>query len=265
MYYKVIIVEDEDIIRNGIKYSIDWQKYNAQVVADVDNAVDAQKLIEKFRPDILIVDINMPILSGLELIRKMIPKYNFSSIIISGYDNFEYAQEAIQLDVIRYISKPINTEELIEALQSAIKKQQIKEKINLHQDIEKSIRIDKHYNKLNHNVDANKIIDFIHMNFNNQIKMQDVEDAVGLSDSTINLRLKESVGRTFIQYLNNYRINKAIIEIELDTNINLQALSSDVGIPNYKHFSYVFKKETGYSPREFILNIMNNKNKTIKR
>lgn len=257
MYYRVLIIEDEDIIRNGIKYSIDWQKYNAHVVGDVDNAIKAQELIKDLNPEILIVDINMPILSGLELIRLMKPHYDFSAIIVSGYNNFEYAQEAIQLDVVRYISKPINTDELIEALKSAINKQKIKEEINLKYDLENNIKIDKHYNMLNQSVEANEIIDFIHSNFHKRIQMEDLINQIGLSESTINSRLKEAVGTTFNQYLNSYRIKKAIIEIKHNPNINLQALSQEIGIPNYKHFSYVFKKETGYSPREYILQILN--------
>lgn len=262
MYYKVLIIEDEDIIRNGIKYSIDWDAYNAHVVGDVDNALDAQVMIEELKPDILIVDINMPVLSGLDLIRLMKPKYDFSSIIVSGYDNFNYAQEAMKLDVVRYISKPINTEMLIEALESAIRKQKIKNDITIREDLKDSIKIDKHYNKISYDHEADDIINYIQNNFNRRIMMEDVVQAVGYSESTINSRLKEAVGTTFNQYLNNYRIHKAILEIENEPTLNLQELSANIGIPNYKHFSYVFKKETGYSPREYIINITR-KNKNL--
>lgn len=253
MYYKVLIIEDEDIIRNGIKFGLNWDDYNCHVVGDVDNAIDAEQLIINLEPDILIVDINMPVVSGLDLIRKMKSKYDFSSIIISGYNDFNYAQEAMQLDVVRYISKPIDTEILIEALESAIKKQKIKNEINIREDLKDNVKIRKYYNKLNYDSEADEIINYIQNNYHRKLQMDDIVDAIGYSESTINSRLKDAVGTTFNQYLNNFRIHKAIIEIENDPTINLQLLSANVGIPNYKHFSYVFKKETGYSPREYIL------------
>ncbi len=253
MFYKVLIVEDEDIIRNGIKYSIDWNAYNAHVVGDVDNALEAIEMMEDLKPDILIVDINMPVKSGLDLIRETKDTYGYSSIIISGYNDFNYAQDAMKLDVVRYISKPINTEQLIEALQSAIKKQKVKQDINLRKELKENGSIDKHYNKLNHDSEADEIITYIHQNYHDKIQLLDAVESIGLSESTINSRLKDALGTTFNQYLNYYRIQKAISEIENNPNINLQALSKDVGIPNYKHFSYVFKKETGFSPREYIL------------
>lgn len=73
------------------------------------------------------------------------------------------------------------------------------------------------------------------------------------SESTINNRLKSTIGTTFNQTLNEYRIHKAVEEIENDHTINLENLSYEVGIPNYKHFSDVFKKYTGFTPKEYAV------------
>ena len=252
MYYKVILIEDEDIIRNGIKYSIDWHSLNCHVIADTDSSTEALSLIKDFKPDILISDINMPVMNGLQLIKEASNFHNFSSVIISGYNNFEYAKEAIELGVVKYISKPIDHKELVEGVQCAIDKIQDMKKIE-RVDEKTSDDIDVIYNKITYKEESQEILNYIHDNFDKRINMITLSEVFGYSDSTINSRLKESVGTTFNQYLNNYRIDIAINEIKKDPTINLQQLSYDVGITNYKHFSYVFKKYTGYSPREYII------------
>ena len=95
MFYKVMIVEDEDMIRNGLKFGFDWHAHNCVVVADTHSSKEALLMLEEYKPDIVLMDINLPIMSGLEIIEKTQEKYAYSSIIISGYSNFAYAQESI--------------------------------------------------------------------------------------------------------------------------------------------------------------------------
>lgn len=115
--YKVFLVEDEYVVREGIRNNILWEEYGFQYTGDAPDGELALPSIRKIQPDLLITDIKMPFMDGLSLIkllRKELPKTKI--VIISGYDDFSYAQQAIHMGVDRYMLKPIIKEKLIEML-----------------------------------------------------------------------------------------------------------------------------------------------------
>ncbi|MFP4662155.1 MAG: response regulator [Halanaerobiales bacterium] len=119
--YNVMIVDDEPNIRNGLKYLINWEKFNFTISAVAKNGKDAIEKMKVVYPDLIITDIKMPGLDGLGLIkyiREKLQDKNMSFIILSGYDDFDYAKEAIKYNVRSYLLKPIDEEELIDILKS---------------------------------------------------------------------------------------------------------------------------------------------------
>lgn len=119
---KVFLVEDEVIIRNGIKKNIDWKKEGYEFVGEASDGELAYPMILKEKPDILITDIKMPFMDGLELsglVKKELP--DIKILILSGYDEFEYAKEAIRIGVTEYLLKPISSGKLLEALRGVSK------------------------------------------------------------------------------------------------------------------------------------------------
>ena len=116
---KVFLAEDEFIIREGIKNNIDWQAYGYEFCGEASDGELAFPLIQKTRPDILITDIKMPFVDGLalsRLVKKELPETEI--IILSGYEEFDYAKEAIQIGVARYLLKPVNGETLLQEIDS---------------------------------------------------------------------------------------------------------------------------------------------------
>mgnify|MGYP005983880571 FL=1 len=114
---KVFLVEDEMVIRRGIKNSIDWEKEGYIFCGEASDGELAYPMIIKEKPDILITDIRMPFMDGLELcklVKKELP--NIKILILSGYDEFDYAKEAIRLGLTEYLLKPISSGKLLEAL-----------------------------------------------------------------------------------------------------------------------------------------------------
>ncbi|MEK3768340.1 response regulator [Paenibacillus sp. FSL R5-0887] len=115
--YKIILVDDEDEVREGIKQKISWSKYGFELVGDFDNGRDALEAIEQHRPDVIITDICMPFMDGLGLARAVMDRYrDMKVIIVTGYEDFEYAKQAITLKVTEYLLKPINAREFAEFL-----------------------------------------------------------------------------------------------------------------------------------------------------
>lgn len=118
--YKVLIADDNALIRKSIIKRIPWQKLDMECVGEAENGKETAQLIEKLQPDIVITDIKMPVADGffaIEATKDRFPSTQF--IIISGYDDFAYLKQSIQFQVLNYILKPIDTEELIESLKKA--------------------------------------------------------------------------------------------------------------------------------------------------
>jgi Response regulator containing CheY-like receiver domain and AraC-type DNA-binding domain len=120
---KMLIVDDEPLMRQGFRMFLDWEKYLVKQVIEAESGVEAIRISEIEKPDIVISDIRMPEIDGLELIAKLkniLPKAIF--ICISGYDDFEYAKQAITLGVFHYLVKPVHTAELHEVMNKCIEK-----------------------------------------------------------------------------------------------------------------------------------------------
>jgi two-component system response regulator YesN len=133
--YTVILVDDEEEVRQAIIKKLDWESIGFEVIGYADNGEDALELAERLRPDVVMTDIKMPFMDGLTLARKLkqITK-DFKIIVFSGFDEFEYAKEAIKLEVEEYILKPINAIELKGVFERI--KEKLDAEINSKRDIE---------------------------------------------------------------------------------------------------------------------------------
>ena len=115
--YRIILVDDEEEVRKGIIRKIDWNHLGFEVVGDAENGAEALEKIEQLEPEVVMTDIRMPFMDGLALTERIRQKYpSMKVLIFSGFDDFEYAQQAIKLNVTEYILKPVNVEELSEIL-----------------------------------------------------------------------------------------------------------------------------------------------------
>ena len=119
--YKLLIVDDEEKARELIRESISWDALSISEVMESKDGLDAINKIEGFKPDIMILDIKMPKMDGIELLRLLNEKsYNIKTIISSGYNDFEYAKESYNMGIIDYILKPIQEDQLVEIISKCI-------------------------------------------------------------------------------------------------------------------------------------------------
>ncbi|MFD3157266.1 response regulator [Haloimpatiens sp. FM7330] len=119
---KVMIVDDEYLARQVMKQTIEWEKYKCRLCAEASNGVEAVEIAKKIRPDIVITDINMPGKDGIEMakeIKNFNPECNF--IVITGYDEFEYARAAVKISAVDFILKPIDEDEFVSSIKKAVK------------------------------------------------------------------------------------------------------------------------------------------------
>ncbi|MFA6784754.1 MAG: response regulator [Sphaerochaeta sp.] len=133
MPYKILLVDDESAVREGIRSRTPWERYNFTVVGEAGNGIEALEMIEELHPDVVITDIRMPYLDGMELIKEIRSSHPpVTIIILSGYDEFTYAQQAIRYDVSEYVLKPVSVEDICRLLERMAK--QLDEDIKRMQD-----------------------------------------------------------------------------------------------------------------------------------
>jgi len=255
--YKVVIIEDEKKIRNGLKYTIDWVKMECIVIGDAANGREGIKIIKNLAPDIVFLDINMPVMNGIEMLESIGTDHEFATIIISGYDDFQYARKSIRFRVVDYLLKPVDPEELFRAIERA---KQILEHKKGYKIMQTELIKPEEINVLNMDIwnsqrknsaSIDRVITYIKENYNQKISITDLTFELDRSATYLNKRFKETTSYTFNEFVNRYRIQKAI-ELLQDENNKISMIALDVGFSNYRYFIKVFKRYTGALPSDFL-------------
>lgn len=255
---KVLVVEDEDIIRKGLIGTIDWLSAGYIISGEAINGQDGLEKIEKYKPDLVITDIRMPVMDGIEMLKKAQEKnFKFEKIILTSYGEFEYAQEGIKLGVADYILKPIDEDVFYDALKKVKEKIKKIETFETVQDIivkedeteffNPKIYLGKEKDK-NRYVD--KVIEKIISSYAEKLNIKDIAEELGVSTSYLSRKFKDVTGETFLDVLNKYRIQKSIKLLQKQ-EYKIYEISEKVGFTDYKHFCNVFKKYLEIAPGDF--------------
>ena len=141
--YKLLLVDDEEDVREGVVREINWEAIGFEVVDKAENGKEALEMVERLQPDVVVTDIQMPFMNGLQLaeaIRERFPTIKL--IILTGHDEFEYAQRAIKLHIDEYVLKPFSAQELVNALLKV--KAQVQEEVAHREDVQ---LLKEHYRK----------------------------------------------------------------------------------------------------------------------
>lgn len=245
--YKILIAEDEPLVRKGIVTLIDFNSLEISQVFEAANGEIAWEIVQKENPDIILTDINMPHMDGITF-SKLVKKFNPDTLIIflTGYDYFEYAVSALKLGATDFIMKPITKKE-IEVI--------ITEAVNQLKDKEVSFDLNDIMSSNNCNVIATEWRDEIKNKIDEKLddsnlSLQSLADDLGYNASYLSSLIKNKLGITYQEYLTKNRIKKAKILL-LTTSLKNYEIAEEVGFENVNYFSLRFKQVTGVSPREY--------------
>ncbi len=260
MMLKLLIAEDEEIIRKGLVMSPAWPKYDCVVVGAARDGVEGLELIRKEHPDIVLADIRMPRMDGIRMIREGLKDWDFYSIILTSYSEFELARQAIQVGVSAYLLKPVDEDELAETLE------ELKKKIQHAMKSEQAERISQDpatpedgswqvFELAKHSTDyyVRETWRMVRDHYQEKLSINDIAEALEISASFLSRRLKKTLNVSFVDLLNQYRIWEAIALLK-QGNRRIYEISDLTGFSDYKYFCSVFKKYTGCSPTRFIQN-----------
>lgn len=242
MKYTVIIVDDEKLIARNIAKNIPRANENFEVIATFNNGLDAFHAIREQLPDVVITDIMMPEMNGMELTKELSKEYPYiKCIIISGYNDFKYAQSALRYNVKDYLLKPINLEELKLTLAN-IEKKFLTARIDFESDL---IQYQKKPEEI-----VSLVKEYVHNNYSAQIDLSTLAVSFGFSLSWLTKLFIKYANITPSKYIREYRMNIAKLLLR-DFDLTISSISQKTGFLDQFHFSKTFKQVTGSSPSEY--------------
>lgn len=233
----IVIVDDEPKIRNGLSKLLNGRG-NWHVTGIYGDAMEALKHLAIHRPDVIITDIKMPEINGLDMIARMKETDQTAYIIIlSGYSDFGFAQRAIELGVTRYLTKPTKTRELMEVLK------EIEGKL----EGEPKSREEEHEVT---NLMVQKAIDYIALNYTEKISLKTIAAELYLSPNYLSELFKRHTGKNISEYITEFRLDKSRKYL-LQPEYKIAEVSGLVGFGDARYFSSMFKKQYGRTPVEY--------------
>lgn len=261
---KILIVDDELHIRQGLE-RLDWASIGLKVCETAKNGQEAMEIAARMQPDIILSDIKMPGVDGLEMTEHFVQTNPHCAVIfLSGYREFSYARRALVLGAFDYLLKPTSPEEILECCKRAaeqINQTRIRN-VNIAEMRSKikEMEIEKELLPKDQTVDSGKnkvgqIMKYIDQHYCRELSLQQLADHFHFNSIYINRIIKKETGHTFLEIVNNKRMNKAA-EYLKNADIKIAEVADLVGIPDQRYFSQIFKKYYGQSPRQYRKLIM---------
>ena len=238
-----MIADDEPLIRRGIKQLIDLSSLQIGEIHEASTGEEALKVFEEFKPEIVLMDINMPKIDGLSVAKKIKSINPDTKIaIITGYNYFDYAQTAIKIGVEDYILKPVTKSEIEALLVKVVAKlneeKRQRELLALASE-EDSSSGTQHFEKL-----------ILEQLSNPNLALGELAKQLGFSTNYLSLLIKKELGTSFQEYVTQQRIQRAK-RLLLSTDMKIYEVALAVGIEDMNYFSYRFKSIVGVSPKSF--------------
>lgn len=239
---KVVVVEDEALVRRGIVLTVDWAGVDCAVVGEAADGVEGLELIRSVRPDLIVTDIKMPRLDGIEMVRRLREEgCRAHVILLTAYSDFTYAQAAVKLGAVDYLLKPFQDGELEEAVNRLRQRVAPAEAPAAGKEISEE-------GKSKYVMEA---LRYIAGHYNDpEISVSSVARDLGISEGHLSHVFKKETSRTLGSYLTDYRIHKAM-ELLKDCRNKVYEVADRVGYRDITYFSSTFKRVVGVSPSEY--------------
>lgn len=249
---RILVVDDEPLTRSGIKKTLEaWSQGKYEILC-AEGAGEASQIMLSQKIHLLITDISMPEMSGLEMLESIKKQIQPPVvIIISSYPEFDYAREAIQLGVLNYLLKPINKHKLIEAVEKALEVEATQEKVDIFKRVidEKWIDVKKEERHQEH-TPIQKAIHYIDEHLDKQLSLKEVAQHVHLNPSYFSVLFKDQTNLTFSEYVTRSRLQKAK-NLLLTSQLSISEIAEIVGYTTAKYFIKLFKSYEAMTPSQF--------------
>lgn len=249
---RAVIIDDEAWIREGLCEHIRWEKLGIELAAVFRDGMEAFSRLEEDPVEILLSDIRMPNMTGLELVARLreSAKRNENRalsrtkvIFLSGYDDFKYAQEAIRLGAVDYLLKPTEVEEIEEALLRAKNLWNRERRMTVAPDAGEQPEEPGSYL-------IRKALNYIREHYAEDIQLTKLANELFVSPNYLSRLFRQETGLSFVDHLSRVRLEKAC-DLLREGVLKIYQVGEAVGYPNPRYFSEWFQKNTGMTPGEY--------------
>lgn len=238
--FKALVVDDEPLMVDYLKKNLTKINNEWETTATASDGIYAVHQLQHNKFDVVITDIKMPGMDGLELAKYLSKNHpEIPIVIISGYDEFNYARTAVRLNVFDYLLKPLRDEELSAVLSA----------ISMEKEQRNNLTIDKPVIS-NANTLTNQILDYLHLHFREGLSLTILADIFSITPSYLSAIFHKEIGEPYSKYLLKLRMETAKAMLT-NPNAKVIDIAKNVGFASSKHFGSVFKNYYGISPGEF--------------
>lgn len=259
--FRLVIADDERIMRKGLQ-SLDWKSHEIEIIGVASNGIETQELIDSCEFDILLSDIRMPGMNGIELAKNLYEANpSAKTILLTGYGEFSYAQQAIAVGVFDYLLKPSTPDIIFECVERACKKileergkkkklEQLEQKLEGYQQV---VGVDMAVNNESSQTEIQDILKYIYAEYARPLTLSMLADHFHFSTVYLSMYIKKYTGHTFLEILTSVRMFHAAQYLK-ETKMKNSEIGYRIGLYDERYFGQIFKKTFGMTPYEFRKN-----------
>lgn len=241
---KVLIVDDEAVVRRGIVLGVDWTSMGCVVVGEASNGEEGVAAAEQYNPNLIITDVRMPKMDGIEMLQELRRRGCRAHIILlTAYSDFEYVRSALQLGADDYLLKPFQDKDIAAAVERIRQKEQEKSVLTVSDELPLAKGDKSRY--------VLEAMEYISEHYGEgSINITEIAQYLGVSEGHLSHVFKKETKYTVVGYLTQYRIHMAM-KLLRDSRYKVYEVAGMVGYKDVAYFGSTFKKLTGISPSEY--------------
>ncbi len=257
-HYTVLIAEDEPLILESLCDNVPWAHWGIGNVYTASNGIDACAQIQRYAPDIVLTDIRMPFRSGLEVLMETKAHYGYQAVILSGYNEFDYAKQAISLGVCEYLLKPVDFAELEKVIYTLVERLRAKDApsamdtlpAQYSAQLRQVLDLDALDPSTISDPNVVSVLEYIKDHYHEKVSLQQMGDHYAISPSYLNSKFKEATSYPMHNFLMRYRVIQGAMLLA-NPDMLIYEVAQAVGFDDYKHFIAVFKKFLDTTPAKY--------------
>ncbi|GAB6929295.1 response regulator [Paenibacillus sp. JCM 10914] len=247
----ILIVDDEPRTREGVRKTLEAWSSGKHRIEMAASGVEALQWLQREIAHLVITDIRMPEIGGLELIERLQDVKNPPVIIvISGYSEFDYARKALQHGVVDYLLKPLDKRKLVAAVESALAKGERQQQIERMERLVDPKLLEAAQQEKIYSVQVQEALEYVDGSLHEPVSLKEVAEALHLNSSYFSVLFKDQTGITFSEYLTRRRVQRAK-ELLAGTSLSVAEISERVGYQTAKYFVKVFRDHESVSPSQY--------------
>lgn len=237
----VMLVDDEAMILQGLRRLFDWEAHGCVILGEAMDGASAVSMADRLKPDLIFMDVNLPIINGLDAVRIIRQRHpQIQCIILTGYDSFEYCRKALRLQALDYILKPVDFRALSDIVKKAA--DAIKSRLPLSGEARRMTGEDHEEVR-----PILRMISWLHAHLEEDVSLKRLSEIFHLNDTYISQLFKSELGVNYHMYLNQIRIDKAK-ELLLTTEKSIAEIAGLTGYKDYRTFTRAFRSTAGILP-----------------